>query len=138
MLHDFKLIEAIRSRVLSGVPYIGWSAGANIACPTLRTTNDMPITDPLGFDTFGLVPFQINPHFLDTNPAGHAGETREERILEFLEINPGVYVVGLREGTILRRENDSLKLIGRRTARIFKKGDLPYELGNADDFSFLL
>jgi dipeptidase E len=138
MLHDYKLMEPIRSRVLSGIPYIGWSAGANIACPTLRTTNDMPVTDPCGFDTIGLVPFQINPHYLDANPAGHAGETREQRIQEFLEINPGLPVVGLREGTMLRRENDSMRLIGRHTARLFKKGDLPYELGEADDLSFLL
>jgi dipeptidase E len=117
---------------------VGWSAGSNIACPTLRTTNDMPIIDPHGFDTTGLVPFQINPHYLDANPEGHGGETREQRIEEFLEINPGVYVVGLREGTMLHVESDRMKLIGNRKARIFKKGTAPVELDSKDDFSFLL
>lgn len=138
MIHDNRLIEAVRKKVLNGTPYIGWSAGANVACPTLRTTNDMPIIDPLGFDTFDLVPFQINPHYIDANPENHAGETREQRIEEFLEINPDMYVVGLREGTMLLRENSSLKLIGQRNARIFHKGSIPVELTAADNFSFLL
>jgi dipeptidase E len=138
MLHEYQLMEAVRQKVLTGTPFVGWSAGANVACPTLRTTNDMPIINPLRFETFHLVPFQINPHYLDANPEGHAGETREQRIQEFLEINPGVTVVGLREGTMLRRENDVLRLIGGRTARIFKKGEIPVELSESDDLSFLL
>jgi len=138
MLHDNQIMEAIREKVLSGTPYIGWSAGSNVACPTLRTTNDMPIIDPKGFDTTGLVPFQINPHYLDANPQGHGGETREQRIEEFMEINPDIYVVGLREGTMLHVETGKMKLIGSRTARIFKKGSSPVELSAEDDFSFLL
>jgi dipeptidase E len=138
MLHNFHLITPVRDKVLAGTPYVGWSAGANVACPTLCTTNDMPIIDPLGFNTFHLVPFQINPHYLDVNPEGHAGETREQRIQEFLEINPGVTVVGLREGTMLRRENNVLRIIGSLTARIFKNGKIPAELGESDDLSFLL
>jgi len=138
MMHDNQLMEVIREKVLSGTPYIGWSAGSNVACPTLRTTNDMPIIDPKGFDTTGLVPFQINPHYLDANPEGHGGETREQRIEEFLEINPDLYVVGLREGTMLLIENDQMRMIGRRKARIFRKGTAPIELSSADDFSFLL
>ncbi|HAH25342.1 MAG TPA: dipeptidase PepE [Prolixibacteraceae bacterium] len=138
MMHDRQLMEPIREKVLSGTPYIGWSAGSNVACPTLRTTNDMPIIDPHGFETTGLVPFQINPHYLDANPEGHGGETREQRIEEFLEINPDVFVVGLREGTMLRVEDDHMHLIGNRTARIFLKGNPPLELGSEDDFSFLL
>ena len=118
MLHDYQLIEPIRNKVLGGTPYIGWSAGSNVACPTLRTTNDMPIIDPKGFETTGLVPFQINPHYLDANPE--------------------VYVVGLREGTMLKVENNRMQLIGNRTARIFRKGNTPVELSAADDFSFLL
>jgi dipeptidase E len=98
----------------------------------------MPIIDPKGFDTTGLVPFQINPHYLDANPEGHGGETREQRIEEFLEINPHVYVVGLREGTMLHVENGKMSLIGSHTARIFKKGSTPIELNAEDDFSFLL
>jgi len=138
MLHDNKLMEVIREKVLGGTPYIGWSAGSNVACPTLRTTNDMPIVDPKGFDTTGLVSFQINPHYLDANPVGHGGETREQRIEEFLEINPDIYVVGLREGTMLRVEDQKMQLIGNRTARIFRKGNTPVELSSQDDFGFLL
>jgi dipeptidase E len=138
MLHDHQLMEPIRERVLGGTPYIGWSAGSNVACPTLRTTNDMPIVDPKGFDTFGLVPFQINPHYLDAHPEGHGGETREQRIEEFLEANPGVYVVGLREGTMLLVKNEQIRLIGNRTARIFKKGTNPVELSTDDNCFFLM
>ena len=138
MMHDNRLMEAIRKRVLDGTPYIGWSAGSNVACPTLRTTNDMPIIDPKGFDCMGLVPFQINPHYLDKNPEGHGGETREQRIEEFLEINPGIYVAGLREATMLRYEEGKLTLIGNRPMRIFRKGDAPIELTNIDSLDFLL
>jgi dipeptidase E len=138
MLHDKGLMDAIRQKVIMGTPYIGWSAGSNVTCPTLQTTNDMPAVDPKGFDCMGLVPFQINPHYLDANPAGHGGETREQRIEEFIEINPGITVVGLREGTMLKCEGRSLKLIGDRRARIFKKGIPPVELSSNDDFSQLL
>lgn len=138
MLHDNKIIDVIRRKVKAGTPYIGWSAGANIACPTLRTTNDMPVIDPLNFECAGLVPFQINPHYLDTNTGGHGGETREQRIEEFIEVNPEVYVVGLREGTMLHLENGNLKLIGDRTARIFKKGEAPKEVTNKDNLNFLI
>lgn len=138
MMHDNRLMEAIRRKVEQGTPYIGWSAGSNVACPTLRTTNDMPIIDPKGFDCMGLVPFQINPHYLDANPEGHGGETREQRIEEFLVLNPEITVVGLREGTMLKYENNLLTLIGVRSARIFKKGAAPMELSAGDDFNFLL
>jgi dipeptidase E len=138
MMNDHGLFPLIRKRVLEGTPYVGWSAGSNVACPTLRTTNDMPVIDPRGFDCLNLVPFQINPHYLDKNPEGHGGETREQRIEEFLEINPNIHVVGLREGTMLRREGDKLSLIGSKSARIFIKGNLPVELNEKDDLSFLL
>jgi len=138
MMHDNHLMEVIREKVVNGTPYIGWSAGANVACPTLRTTNDMPIIDPKGFDTLGLIPFQINPHYMDANPAGHGGETREQRIEEFIEINTTLFVVGLREGSMLRVEDEQMRLIGNRTARIFLKGSTPLELSPDNDFSFLL
>ena len=138
MMNDRGLFPLIRERVMAGVPFIGWSAGSNVACPTLRTTNDMPIIDPKGFDCLSLVPFQINPHYLDKNPEGHGGETREQRIEEFLEINPETYVAGLREGTMLRMEGRELRLIGERSARIFKKGLVPVELGEKDNLNFLL
>lgn len=137
-MNDLALFPLLRERVLTGIPFIGWSAGSNIACPTLRTTNDMPIIDPKGFDCLHLVPFQINPHYLDVNPEGHGGETREQRIEEFLEINPDTWVVGLREGTMLRREGERLTLIGKRSARIFKKGHQPVELKTGDPLDFLL
>ena len=137
-LRNFGLLEPMRKRVLNGTPYVGWSAGSNIACPTIRTTNDMPIVDPLGFDVLNLVPFQINPHYLDANPDGHAGETRQQRIEEFLELNRNVNVLGLREGTMLWRQDSSLKLIGNRTLRLFRFGNEPVELSETDDLSFLL
>ncbi len=132
------LIDVIREKVNTGTPYIGWSAGSNLACPTLRTTNDMPITAPLSFDTLNLVPFQINPHYLDAHPSDHGGETREMRINEFIIENPDVYVVGLRESTILHYEDGKLELIGDRSARIFKFGKEPVELTSKDDFNFLV
>lgn len=137
-MQDNNLMEAVRLKVLSGTPYIGWSAGSNVACPTIMTTNDMPVVEPESYKAFGLIPFQINPHYLDANPAGHAGETREQRIEEFIEVNPGIYVVGLREGTLLTVENNKIKLAGPRKSRIFKKGHEPSELGKDDDLSFLL
>ncbi len=138
MLHQNHLMEPIRKKVLAGTPYIGWSAGSNIACPTLRTTNDMPIVHPVSFDTLNLIPFQINPHYTDAHPEGHGGETREDRIREFIEINPDMYVAGLRESTMFRLENNQLSLIGNRSVRVFKKGMEPQELDHAADFSFLL
>lgn len=138
MMRDLNLLPIIQDKVQKGTPYIGWSAGSNVTCPTIRTTNDMPIIDPKGFDVLNLIPFQINPHYLDANPDGHAGETREQRIEEFIEINPEIYVVGLREGTMLNIEGDQLKLIGKLPARIFKKGMKPMELTTKNDFTFLL
>ena len=135
---DNNLIEEVRLKVLSGTPYIGWSAGSNVACPTIMTTNDMPVVEPDSFKAFGLIPFQINPHYLDANPAGHAGETREQRIEEFIEVNPDLYVVGLREGTLLTIENNTIKLAGPRKARIFKRGHEPSESGKDEDLSYLL
>ncbi|MDD2247344.1 MAG: dipeptidase PepE [Proteiniphilum sp.] len=138
MLQDNKLTKAIRKKVKKGTPYIGWSAGSNIACPTLMTTNDMPIVEPKKFKTLNLIPFQINPHYLDDHPTNHGGETRETRIKEFIEVNRSIYVVGLRESTMLLLEDKELTLAGNQKARIFKYGQEPLELSNEDDFSFLL
>ncbi len=137
-LHAGTLMGPLREAVRRGTPYVGWSAGSNVACPTFQTTNDMPVCDPLGFDTLGLVPFQINPHYLHGNPPGFQGETREERIREYLELHPAVWVVGLREGTMLRVESDSIRLIGEGPCRVFRKGEEPRELGAGDDLRFLL
>jgi len=138
MMHNYDLMGVIRKKVLAGTPFVGWSAGSNVACPTLRTTNDMPVINPISFDTLNLVPFQINPHYLDVHPEGHGGETREARILEFIEINPNAYVVGLREGTMFWVENNQIRLIGNKSARIFKKGMEPQEFDASADFSFLI
>jgi dipeptidase E len=137
-LHAKGLVEAIRARVRRGAPYIGWSAGANVACPTMKTTNDMPIVEPPSLRAAGLVRFQINPHYLDVHPEGHGGETREERLLEFIAANPGMHVVGLREGSILRVEGGRLSLLGEKPARIFLRGRAPWEVGPKDDLSFLM
>jgi len=137
MMQDYGLIDPIREKVQGGTPYIGWSAGSNVACPTIRTTNDMPILQPAGFQAMDLVPFQINPHYLDANPDGHAGETREARIEEFIEVNTDVYVVGLREGTLLWINDRDLELIGPRPARIFKKGIKAWEVKPGEDLRFL-
>ena len=127
-LYDFDLLDPIRKRVEAGMPYIGSSAGSNVAAPTIKTTNDMPIVQPPSFDALGLVPFQINPHYLDPDPnSKHMGETREERIRQFLEENDTA-VVGLREGAMLRIENGETILRGSSGARIFRKGLEPVEV----------
>ena len=132
------VMQAIKGRALAGVPYMGWSAGSNVAGPTLKTTNDMPIAQPESFDCMGLVPFQINPHYLDAHPSGHGGETREQRIEEFLEANPGVYVAGLREACSLHFDNGDLKLVGRHSMRVFRYGTTPREVEPGSDINFLM
>jgi len=138
LLQEKELLPLLRERVLDGAPYIGWSAGSNLACPTIKTTNDMPIIQPRDFNALRLIPFQINPHYLDANPEGHAGETREMRIREFLRINPEVYVAGLREGTMLRIEEDTIRLVGDRPLRLFHEGMKPVELTANDPLDFLM
>lgn len=137
-MQEEDLLDVIHRRVKGGMPYVGWSAGSNVTCPTICTTNDMPIVQPKSFRAIGLVSFQINPHYLDANPEGHAGETREQRILEYLEANRSRYVVGLREGCMLRIDDNGIELIGSRPMRIFKKGQPTYEVNPGDDISFLL
>ena len=132
------LMKAILGRIHAGVPYVGWSAGSNVCCPTISTTNDMPIVQPESFRAIGAVRFQINPHYLDANPAGHAGETREQRILEYIEANPRRWVVGLREGCMLRLEQGRMELIGSRPMRVFRKGVETFEVEPGGDLSFLL
>jgi len=127
-LYDRELLDSIRERVASGMPYMGASAGSNVAGPTIRTTNDMPIVEPPSFDALGLVSFQINPHYLDADPnSTHMGETREERLMQFLEENE-TPVIGLREGAMLRIENGKTALRGSSGARIFRRGQPPEEV----------
>ena len=137
-MQEEDLLDVIHRRVKGGMPYIGWSAGSNVTCPTICTTNDMPIVQPESFRAIGLVSFQINPHYLDANPVGHAGETREQRILEYLEANRSRYVVGLREGCMIRLKDDKIELIGSRSMRIFKKGMETYEVQPGENIDFLI
>lgn len=136
-LHKLKLMKVIKEAVENGLPYMGWSAGSNMACPTMRTTNDMPIIEPESLDCLQLVNFQINPHYLDANIEGHGGETREQRLEEFMVINNNIYVAGLREGTLLSVDGDSVELLGDRPMRIFHYGQDPREINPGDKLDFL-
>lgn len=127
-LYEGALLDPIRARVRAGMPYAGWSAGSNVACPTIRTTNDMPIVEPPSLDALGLVPFQINPHYTDAAIPNHGGETRSERLLEFIAANPGMPVVGLREGTTIRVDGARMTLLGERPAIVFLAGRDPWEV----------
>jgi dipeptidase E len=126
-MYQTGLLDAVRRRVLGGVPYIGWSAGANLACPTIRTTNDMPIIEPPSFTALNLVPFQINPHYTDLVLANHGGETRDDRIREFTVVNPTVEVYGLREGSWLLVEGATVTLCGPHMMKRFGGGEAPQE-----------
>jgi dipeptidase E len=137
-LQDLGLIEAIRRKVSSGAPYIGSSAGSNVAGPTIKTTKDMPIVQPRSFDSLGLVPFQISPHYLDPDPnSTHMGETQEERILQFLEEND-TPVVGIREDAWLVCNNGAVTLKGPAGARIFRRGHAPVEVVPGTEISDLV
>ncbi len=137
-LHEARIIDIIREKVNQGTPYIGWSAGSNVACPTIKTTNDMPIIEPISFEGLNLVPFQINPHYTDGVISDHNGETRENRIEEFLAVNSNISVVGLPEGTILKIENSSITLIGDKNIVVFKSGEERKEYPRGADLNFLL
>ena len=137
-LYDFELLGPIRQRVDEGMPYIGSSAGSNVAGPTIKTTNDMPIVEPQSFAALGLVSFQINPHYLDPNPnSRHMGETRETRLLQFLEEND-TPVAGIREGAMIRIESGEMILKGSTGARIFRKGHEPLEVSPGTRLNDLL
>lgn len=126
-LYGLEVMDVLREAVENGTLYMGTSAGSNIAGQTMQTTNDMPIVYPPSFKTLGLVPFNINPHYLDPDPQSkHNGETRETRIKEFHVFND-TPVIGLREGSWLRVEDEKVSLKGDLTARIFLKGQEPYE-----------
>ena len=132
-LYDTQVLEPIRQRVTAGMPYVGSSAGSNVAGPTIKTTKDMPIVQPPSFDALRLVSFQISPHFQDPDPnSTHMGETQEERIIQFHEEND-TPVAGLREGAMVRFENGSYVLKGSTGARIFRKGQPPVETKPGDN-----
>jgi len=132
------LLEVLRRRAAAGMPYLGASAGTNIAAPTIKTTNDMPIVQPAGFSALGLVPFQINPHYVDADPSSrHMGETREERLREYLEENEAP-VLGLREGAWVRVDGERMALGGANGARLFRRGADPLELAPGADLAGLI
>lgn len=137
-MNEAGIMGVIRERVSAGMPYTGWSAGSNLACPTICTTNDMPIIQPPSFEALGLVPFQINPHYTDTHPPGHKGETRADRIAEFVEVNPSMTVVGLREGSTLHVQNGEIRLLGNKDVRVFVTGEEPVDYSPDQSLQFLL
>jgi len=121
------LVRGIAERVNKGMPYLGWSAGSNVACPTIMTTNDMPIVEPPSLRAMHLVHFQINPHYTEATIPGHGGESRDQRITEFLALNPQMTVAGLREGALLHVTGHQVRLVGRGM-KVFRSGAAPVEL----------
>jgi dipeptidase E len=131
LLHEMQRrdwLRKVESAVRGGTPYIGWSAGANLACPTIRTTNDMPIIEPASLEAMGLLPFQLNPHYTERSLSRHGGETRDQRIAEFLALNPKLRVLGLREGSLLRVEGRRMEIRLGPGARLFRRGAKPRDL----------
>jgi dipeptidase E len=137
-LYELELLDPLRRRFREGMPYIGSSAGSNVAGRTIGTTNDMPIVEPPSFDALGLVPFNLNPHYLDPDPAStHKGETREERIAQFHEENEQA-VVALREGAILRIEGDTASVTGTGGGRLFRRGRDPVDFSTGNSLDTLI
>lgn len=137
-LYDLEVLDGLRQRVLAGMPYMGSSAGTNITCPTIRTTNDMPIIEPPSFDALNLIPFQINPHYLDANPhSTHQGETRATRLSEYLEENQ-TPVLGIREGCWLKIQGEQGTVEGTHGAVLFQRDQAPQELSAGDSIADLL
>lgn len=133
-----RIDDVVRQRVLSGVPYLGWSAGSVVACPTMQTTNDMPITQPESFAALGLVGFQINAHFTDSHPPGFQGETRRQRLAEYVAANSGVTVLGLPEGTWLQVTGASVVLRGRENGVLFRADGAGADVGRDVELGAML
>jgi dipeptidase E len=139
-IYKFDLLGAIRQRVLDGIPYIGWSAGGNLGCPTIMTTNDMPIVQLPSLNALNLVPFQINPHYHELKFDGQGGETRKERLEEFIAFNPNKKVIGLPEGMLLERKDNSLTIKGEidRIGKLYIHGKVVEDISAGTDLSRLL
>ena len=145
LLHDiyhYQLFQLIQNKVKNGTPYIGWSAGANIAGKSICTTNDMPIIQPQSFTSFGFLPFQINPHYINQTTENFNGETRDQRLEEFVTLNPNVPVIGLPEGTALRLEGNTLQFIGDKDGVLFQSDantrPQKMKIAKGEDLSVLL
>lgn len=136
-LYQFGLLDLIRQQVLNGTPYAGWSAGANIAGLSIKTTNDMPIVQPPSFTALRLVNMQLNPHYFDQHPPGFHGETRAQRLAEFMQLHPATSILGLREGTALSVKGSRAKLLGDLPAMYFRDGGAR-ALQTESDCSFIL
>jgi len=141
-IYKAKVLDLIRDKVSEGTPYIGWSAGSNITGPTIGTTNDMPIVEPKSFNALGLFPFQLNPHYFNYKIPGHNGETRYDRLTEFLIENPGISIVCLPEGTALLFENNVLHLIGESAGILLQMDEqqafIQTEIASGEDITWLL
>ncbi|MCT6700748.1 dipeptidase PepE [Rheinheimera sp. 4Y26] len=136
-LYRHGLIDSIRAQVNKGVPYVGWSAGSNIAGLSIRTTNDMPVVEPPSFTALDLVPLQLNPHYSDYKPEGFHGETRDMRLGEFMQLNPETAVIALPEGTALVRDGATLSYQGQTDGYLFIGGSKTALLPGADLSAFL-
>ena len=137
-LYQQDIVQLIKKRVTEGVPYIGWSAGSNIAGATIRTTNDMPIIEPASFNALNLLPLQLNPHYTDYKAAGFHGETRDMRLAEFMQLHPATPIIALPEGTALKRSGNSLTLLGNEGGYLFLGGNKTPLAENCDLAEFLL
>lgn len=137
-MYEHDLMTTVQECVAGGTPYIGWSAGANLACPTLMTTNDMPVIMPPTFEALDLIPFQVNPHYHELKFENQGGETRAERLSEFLTMNPDGRVIGLPEGMFVRRENDILTLGGEGIAKLYEAANPVLDLPSGSDISYLI
>ena len=140
-LYENNLITCLQKQVNQGIPYIGWSAGSNVAGTSIRTTNDMPIIEPKSFAALNLVPFQLNPHYIEESPSDHHGETREQRLAEFMVLHPETNIVGLVEGSALKlssnKRKQHLQLLGTEQGYLFRAGEKQI-IDNQTDLSYLL
>ena len=134
-LYTHDLIDVIRHKVQQGTPFIGWSAGSNVACPSIRTSNDMAIVEPPSLQALNLVPFQINPHFIGGKPVGHNGETREDRLAEYMILNAPQQVLALPEGTALYSDGTLGTILGMKPALVFSSNTPPRMLTNDEIFA---
>ncbi|VVE69630.1 dipeptidase E [Pandoraea anapnoica] len=134
-MYNAGIVGLLRERLNAGMPYVGWSAGANVVCPTIRTTNDMPIVEPPTLKALGVVPFQVNPHFISGKPSGHNGESREERLAEYLAINPDESVVAIPEGVALHVHGDNATVLGEFDALHFRQGGAVENIATGSTFA---